>query len=569
MKIPLQEYLLLFTLAFGPLAFGCVEPWSLAILEISLFSLLLLCSLRQASIPNTPLYKTFLPAVLAILLIGLLQLLNPVPAGSPSGFLPLTTSAYETSRALLMWSAYATLLWCAPQVLNNPASLRRFAWMVFVLGVFISVTGIMQEGQGNSAIYGLRPVYNRVPFGPYYNRDHAASMMVMSGFLGCGIFFSRLAAFKPERSMGRLFDLISTQALILFMISIIFYGIFKTGSRGGLHSFILSAFLVGFWVAGSLKTKRSVLGARMCLLLFMIACYSGFIYFYPEWIGFVQDYLDTSVLYRFSMYRSGLLILQDFPFFGTGLESLMAVFPAYQEPFLQGLVDHIHSDWLELLLQVGAIGLSLYVAGLVLLIRHALKRWQVYPSSELRCLIGGAVAAALAFSLHGLVDFSFQIPANAVLFFVIMVFLGSPTLLAAKRSDVLAVSSERMPRAGTWTLCLLSCLLIFASIRPVIASQYASLGMRSTPSERPYFLAKAIRWNPNPRYFYSMGLTYLRLAETAPEAKRIFLRQALNYSGTALDAEPLDLRFRRLYATVLWHLGRVPDAKYHLGRQRI
>lgn len=554
------QFFFVFILVFGPLAFGCVEPWSLAILQGAIFLLFFLCFSLRIPFYSSPLYKTFFPAVMVLMLVGVLQRFHPNPLSHPHSFLPFTAFSYGTSQALLLWGSYVAWLFCVPQLLRGQERLRQFAWLLFLLGVFIAVVGIMQMGQGNKAIYGLREVYQRDPFGPYYNRGHAASMMVMSVLTGCGLFFSRFFAFRSGRIRGRLPDLLATQMLLLFMISIIAYGIYKTGSRGGMHSFIFSIWLTSLLAVGFLKDRTKVWTIQLALGL-IPALYAAFLYFSPYWIGYARNSLDISAVYRLSMYRSGLSMIGDFPIWGVGLGAFRVVFPAYQEPMVKGIVEHVHSDWLELFLETGVIGLLVYTLGLLGLFFHAYKAWRKYPSRELRCLTGGLLAAALAFLFHGLVEFSFQIPANAVLFFAIITALVSPALGTGEGFLVQTKTNliSQPPRFISIGVCMLSLGLLALAARPAVAWWHA--GRSTTLSERPYYLAKAVRWDPNPKYFHRTAQTYLALADTASSARRIFLRQALQYSSQAVQAEPQNSRFKRFQSLLLWHLDRQQDAQ--------
>ena len=150
-----------------------------------------------------------------------------------------------------------------------------------------------------------------------------------------------------------------------------------------------------------------------------VVAFLGFILRAPVWAG---SEMKSSAQYRLALYRSSLEIAKDFPLFGTGLASYQTVFPAYQDASVfQERMEHAHSDWLEILTESGTVGLTAYLAGLFVAFAIAAKAWLVDPASDQRCLTGACLAAALSFSLHGFVDFSFSIPGNAVLFLTLLV----------------------------------------------------------------------------------------------------------------------------------------------------
>ncbi len=76
-------------------------------------------------------------------------------------------------------------------------------------------------------------------------------------------------------------------------------------------------------------------------------------------------------------------------------------------------------------------GLSrLMFVALVLMIGQDNLGWTREPSSDLRLLIGGGIAAALCFLLHAMLEFTWQIPANAVVFLLIMSWISAQTAKA-------------------------------------------------------------------------------------------------------------------------------------------
>lgn len=424
-RIPplLLEAVMLCAVVFGPLAFGATELWSVTVLEVMLFALAALCAARGVSNWDHLVYKTLLPAVLVLLLIGIVQYLNPRPASAPAGFLPFTVDKAATGRALLLWSAYAALLFSVPQILASRASQRRFLWTVFLLGGAIAVIGLMQRGQGNTSYYGLRLIRNGNPFGPYTNYDHAASMLVLAAFAGAGLWLARLESLRRIEHPGRRIEIWTNMVLIAFFLAIIVYAIVFIRSRGAIHAMSLSATVVGafaLWRFAGNKTR--LIGGL--LLLAAVALYGGYMSRHMAMIGFEATLPMTP--YRLALYANSLEIARDFPLFGTGLDTFMRTFPAYQDyKVFEGIFEHVHNDWVELLIQTGWTGFLAYVGAVLAAFYIAAKAWLMNPSVELRCLGGACLGAALSFSLHGFADFSFQTPANAVLFLTFLICAGS------------------------------------------------------------------------------------------------------------------------------------------------
>lgn len=420
----LSEALFLFAVVFGPLAFGAVEPWSRGILLAALYLLPVACAWTGRFKSGGGVKALFLPAA-AVAFLGVLQWLNPHPANVPASLAPFTVSRALTGRAVVLWGGYACLLASAPSILSDRAAARRFVWTLLGLGVFVAIVGVVQRGLGNTAYYGLRRIHpGYQAFGPYTNRDHAASMLGMCACVGLGAASTGLLSFQREWRVGRLLDLAAIQALLYAGAALIFFGLFQTRSRGALLALAAALFVMGVGSSGFLPTSRVRWSARGFLLL-ALGGYLSFLWVHPDWLGGLLTSPGNSVAYRLSMDRAGWQMFLDFSIFGTGLGTVIDAFAPYKEALIDGVVDHVHNDWLELLIQTGAAGLSFCALAAGIFARRILRSWYSEPSREVRLYSAGAIAAAAFFLLHAFVEFSFQIPANAVLFFSILSLLGS------------------------------------------------------------------------------------------------------------------------------------------------
>lgn len=423
------EPVLIFLLFFGPLAFGCVEPWSLAILQAGLFSIPVLAariSPRPAVAPPWPL----LFGIAILLLVGIAQALNPASLEGPLSWLPFTASAGQTRRALLLWAAYGALLWAAPRAFADSRAARRFAWAVVLIGFSVAAIGLVQSAQGNTLILGFRKVgYGHSPFGPYYNNGHAASLLAVCALMGLGLLGSDVARTfaRGGRSESRA-DAFARQSMLAFFIGIILLGSFVTRNRGSVLAMGGASLIVGLLACGYLKKPSLRWGARAALIVFFLGGAAS-----AARIGLMRRGAQASIPVRLSMYRSGLRLMADAPLWGTGLGTVIAVFAPYREPVVVGVVDHVHNDWLELALQAGVPTAALVLAGLAVFGRRVYAAWISVPSLERRFLIGGGIAAALCFLIHAMVEFTWQIPANAVVFLLVLSWIWSQTRVVQAR----------------------------------------------------------------------------------------------------------------------------------------
>ncbi|MGH9726431.1 MAG: O-antigen ligase family protein, partial [Candidatus Acidiferrales bacterium] len=106
------------------------------------------------------------------------------------------------------------------------------------------------------------------------------------------------------------------------------------------------------------------------------------------------------------------------PVLGTGMGTLVSVFPGYETAYDGRLVEHAHNDYIETLADMGILGGICGLAFLWFLYRGARQSWEAEQGHFSRALHAAAIMAVCGLLLHSLVDFNLQIPANAILFLV-------------------------------------------------------------------------------------------------------------------------------------------------------
>ena len=110
---------------------------------------------------------------------------------------------------------------------------------------------------------------------------------------------------------------------------------------------------------------------------------------------------------RLDLWRDMLPMARHFPLFGVGWNAFATAYPWYQTIWKTEWIGEAHNDYLQALLDGGALGLALVCGLLAIVLRSALARARRSPV-EL-----GLLGALLGLALHELVDFNGQIPANA------------------------------------------------------------------------------------------------------------------------------------------------------------
>jgi O-antigen ligase len=189
-----------------------------------------------------------------------------------------------------------------------------------------------------------------------------------------------------------------------------------SGSRGGIVSF---AFQIG--VLALLARRRGGLeGPRLAPLTLVALAAIALV----GWIGAGRAIERFSMLHlgevttarRASILHSSLRIFLDHPVKGTGLGTLIVVYPPYETAYDGKVVNHSHNDFAELLAETGVLGGLCGAVFLFILFRSARANFEAEQGHFSRALHAGAIAATAGLVLHSFVDYNLHIPSNLLLF---------------------------------------------------------------------------------------------------------------------------------------------------------
>lgn len=190
-------------------------------------------------------------------------------------------------------------------------------------------------------------------------------------------------------------------------------GLVLSFSKGALLG-VLVALLVMTWLSG--KRRALALGGGALLGALILAALAG-----PERLN---PFGGSSGL-RLEIWQSSLQMLRDHPLFGIGLGQF---FYYYNPEFGQGYIGpealaageintaHPHNLILDLLLQLGVLGLIAFVWLLLRLLQRCIAGWRAGGDDAFVLLgICAATAAGLA---HGMVDQGYFYPDLAIFFWL-------------------------------------------------------------------------------------------------------------------------------------------------------
>ena len=396
--------------AFAVIAFGAVEVWSESILEAGAAALFLWWALLVFFRCEIEIHwnAIFWP-VLAFIGIAGMQLA-----------LGGTAYPFLTRVALLKVVACALLFFLSVQSFRTRQDLRFVAWFLTSFGFAIAVLAIAQDYTSHGLLYWFRPLTEGgSPFGPYVDRDHFAGFMELIVPVGMSLIVFRGVRREQVVFVG-----------ILTLVPIV--ALFLTASRGGVVAFV---FEVGLLTALMRVRRVRFQAATAAVILLAALAVLG-------WLGAgkvldrirASSVVDLSADRRATMLKGAWHMFLDHPLAGTGLGTLVAVYPKYETFYDGKIVDHVHDDYAEMLAETGIAGGLCGLIFLIMLFRESRRRLAEEQSAFSQAVHTAGTVACVGLLVHSLVDFNLHIPANGLLFLLQAAVVLSPVFRHRKQA---------------------------------------------------------------------------------------------------------------------------------------
>ncbi|MDP2157854.1 MAG: O-antigen ligase family protein [Nitrospirota bacterium] len=434
------------TLLFSPLAFGTVETWSILIMEAGVFSALVLYFLFIKEQGGPGILKTPGLMPLAALLCYMLFQAIPLPPAVIEKISPATFALYRQSvwiadpgawatlslypkgtvSEFLRLSSYAGAYLLTTQFLSDSDRLKRTVGLLSLFAAALAFFSIIQHLAPNGKIYWVRELtQGGIPFGPYVNRNHFAGLMGMLFPIVMVLFLLSRPSSREESFRKKVSDLIdrslrNVHLLLGFGTVVVALSIFLSLSRGGILSLCVSLALLGFLLSRRVITRKGgvLLIATVIVILYAVGWF-GWTPVFERFRAIRTPQGEISEL-RLEIWKDSLGIVRDFPLTGTGAGSFMHVYPAYRTIRGEGIADHAHNDYLELLTDGGIIGAGLFAWFMAAVLTQSYQVFLKRKDPYARHLYAGALAGITAFLLHSITDFNFFINANGLYLFLLL-----------------------------------------------------------------------------------------------------------------------------------------------------
>ena len=409
---------------------------------------------------------------------------------------------YSAGHYAFTWGAYVLFFVLMRLVTSHPRSMRRSFYALGIVVWLLSLSCLIEWLAGAALT------------------DHSFRQNVkplMRGFSGFG---ETMAVAAPIFGMLALSIRRRREAILCGATSCIAWMvILQSNQRAPIFAATAAFLVVGL---GLIVFKRcrplgvqrvGLLAAGLIVVAFLqIAVFSEKVEHQQTLFERVQSTStsDTNTRARFLYWGVGLEMFRAHPFIGVGANNYQVAFPSAREQFAtahpnsalvgmneQLLTQYAHNEYVQLLAELGMVGMLLFGALCLLLVRDF---WRALRNSVNPSLALGAGAGLFAFALSsGASAFSFRWFGSGLMCFFAAAIVSH---LAESKPAEQQINQQALLKVNMWQRLRPAAAFAFAFVMLIGASMQAMNGVThawaetsETPAQAETFYRQALRFN--------------------------------------------------------------------------
>jgi O-antigen ligase len=438
-------YLML--IVWAPVPLGSNRPWSWTILEFGVISLLaayfIIYAFGQYRLPEVIRKSKILILFLLGWVATLLVQIVPLPSHVMSLLSPTTLDIYtsifpdmdrgmesismdtgSTIAGLTKSFTYFALFLLTLILVHTKKRMRTLMITIVLAGVIQAIFGMIDAFKFQNYVRSVTwsEFYQPVT-GSFVSKNHFAAYLNMVIACGLGLIIAsgireRRQKNKRERLRFLLVRATDWRVHMIVYLAILGIALLFTHSRGGWISLAVALMVAAIPLALSHTFKHQAMRAYSGLVTVVVVC---MLVLGGDIILSHMSQAPEQVTGRTDIWKNSVEIIKSFPLLGTGAGTFEYVYPLYEHGEIDGYVNYVHNDYLQLLVEQGVIGFLLLGMAVLLCLRKGINAVISAESMSAGAYTLGVLIAIFTMLTHGVIDFNFYIPSNAAYFFV---FLG-------------------------------------------------------------------------------------------------------------------------------------------------
>jgi O-antigen ligase len=385
--------------------------------------LLLALTTLAVAIQAVPLPQSILRAVDPQALALRASLWLPPAGGSSAALIPLTIVPNDTFAAAGILAGAVLLFWTCREICGAGGA-GRIVRAVALIGMIASVAAIVQRAQSHELLYGVwRPVEAGArPYGPFVNRNHFATWVVMACPLVFGYLLARVPARRPsqlvaQRLVAALKQLGSIRIWLAASVCVMTLALLISASRSGLIA-LMCAMIVSllFRTGAARPTIRRWTIFQLALLVLVAVSFANF--------DALVDRFDQTLRPaesgrgRSAVWADARRVIHDFPLTGTGAGTFGTAIGVYQTAEPGYSIGNAHNHYLQVAAEGGLLVSVPAASSIIAFFALCLRRVGGDRSPDY-LMRAGALAGIAAVLVQSVWETGLRMPANAMLLAVL------------------------------------------------------------------------------------------------------------------------------------------------------
>ncbi len=527
------ELLLISILIFAPIARGAVRIWAYGPVYILTFAAFLIYISKQLTYGQIKIKRTSLDV--PILLFFMLSLVTIFRSGYIYG------SVMEIIRFVILGLIFYLVVNC----MTIEKQIKRVLNLILAAGTGIALFGILQYLGVLDKSWWDKPLFLSAT---YVNHNHFAGLMELTIPLSIGMAFS-------EKDMGK-------KSLYIYCFLILSTAFILSMSRGGWISLAAAMTFMTFMIFKKSRNKSIFFMFVLFVVIFGVFVLNTT--YLDSLLRRLSSYRELDFEGRLEIWKGTLGVIKNNWLLGTGPGTFIYNFPRYRPAGFNVFANYAHNDYLQIASEMGIFALCLMVFIISGIVKKALATHRIAMSSFKSWISLSLATGILSLSIHGLGDFNFYIPANAIIFTVFSGLVFNISSRKEKERSHLVLKIDPLARRFFKPLTAIAVTISIVFISAALAAEICS-----TASDRAIIrndLAKAERLSIaamrlcrfNHSYPYRLANVYNKKAQTMADGREYIGRSVEMYKE-ALDLNPIDA----------WSWIELAEGYYQLSRSSL
>lgn len=332
---------------------------------------------------------------------------------------PLSIDARLTREGLATLGSAVLLFWAARESFAR-GGVRIFTRIIALTGFVVALLAVIQRATAPALLlWRWKPVDpSAQPFGPFVNRNHFATWLLMSSALTAAHLVAHVLSRQHKRPRStRLFihDLLADGGALLLVGSLagMLLALVASLSRAALLGLAV-AIMFGLAYARRVRTRDRSIAVAGLMIAVLVA---GALWVNRESLLRRVDAIGSGQTGRPVIWAETMPLIADFALTGCGVGTYGSAMLHYQRTQTDRLFNQAHSEYLQLMAEGGILLTVVVAVAAAAWLRLAFRR--LAPAHQPPWIRVGAGAGVCAILVQAVFEAGLRMPANALLFAVL------------------------------------------------------------------------------------------------------------------------------------------------------